>query len=84
LSRKNYKWSKREIYKYLKQHLRYLRRRKRNLEKLIANKVNQGDKMNEVEGDRELFVMEIVQNMETPKTSIQRRGDVQEFDVQPL
>lgn len=84
LGRKNHKWGETKIYKYLKQHLRYLRKKRRNSDKLTANEVNQEDEENEVEEDRQLLVMDSVQNMESIEASVRRRGDTQESDGQSL
>jgi len=51
---------------------------------LAANKVNQEDEENEVEEDRQLLVMDSVQNMESTEASVPRRRDTQESDGQPL
>lgn len=48
LGKKNHKWDEREIYKYLKHHLRYLRRKKRILENLAENEMIEGEELNDI------------------------------------
>ena len=65
LGRKNHKWGEREIYKYLKQHLRYLRKKERNLEKLTKNE-GQREELNSspTNENRELFLVDTVETHE--------------------
>ena len=86
MGKKNHKWDERDIYKYLKHHVRYLRRKKRKAEHLANNKNIEEEELNDIENDitieenRDSFLVHTIGREETLETQVPEMEPLQSIE----